>query len=95
MDYSKPIVEGSKLLGASNFGKRFAGIDVLAFPELDILGFFIPWGMVMGVLGFLLAWVVTLLLEHYGLTRYIWHLPLFFVALVLFCSCLLGLIFAP
>lgn len=69
--------------------------DVLKFPELDLLGFFVPWGMVIGVLGFMLAWGITLLLEHLEWTQFIWHLPLFFVALAIFCTCILGLIFAP
>jgi hypothetical protein len=49
----------------------------------------------MGVLGFFCAWLITALLEHFGLTRLIWHLPLFFAALVLLCGSLLGLIFTP
>lgn len=64
-------------------------------PEIDFFGFLIPWGLAMGVLGFLLAWLITGVLEHFCLTRHIWHLPLFFAALVLLCGMLLGLIFTP
>ena len=70
-------------------------LDPLQFPELDILGFLLPWGLVMGVLGFLLAWIFVILLQSLGLTENIWHLPLFFVALSILCSAVLGLIFAP
>jgi len=63
--------------------------------ELDLFGFLLPWGLVMGILGFFLAWLLTGLLEHLGWTRHIWHLPLFFAALVLLCATLLGLIFTP
>lgn len=70
-------------------------VGFLQYPELDFLGMFIPWGLVIGTLGFLLAWAVVILLEHLGLTKNIWHLPLFFVALVVLCCCLLGLFFTP
>ena len=69
--------------------------SALHSPEIDFFGLFLPWGFIMAVLGFLLAWVITLFLEHLQLTRHIWHLPLFFVALVILCSCLLGLLFTP
>lgn len=64
-------------------------------PEIELLGFFLPWGLVMGVMGFLLAWVAVLALEKAGWTKYIWHLPLFFVALCLVFTFGLGLIFQP
>lgn len=51
--------------------------------------------MIISALGFLLAFFVVQLLERLGLTRGIWHLPLFFVALSVLFGCLLGLIFAP
>jgi hypothetical protein len=70
-------------------------MEGLNYPELDFLGFFIPWAMVMGVMGFLLAWLAVLGMERLGWTRVIWHLPLFFVALCLIFSFCLGLIFTP
>ncbi|GAT33871.1 hypothetical protein TSACC_22291 [Terrimicrobium sacchariphilum] len=51
--------------------------------------------MVVSALGFLLAFFVVQLLERLELTRNIWHLPLFFVALSVLFGSLLGLIFAP
>jgi hypothetical protein len=67
----------------------------LRVPELLIAGFLVPWGLVIGTLGFLAAWLVTLLLERTTLTRHIWHLPLFFIALAILFGSLLGLALAP
>jgi len=49
----------------------------------------------MGTLGFLLAWAVVAILEYTGLSRYVWHLPLFFVALVVLFTSLIGIVFHP
>lgn len=55
----------------------------------------LPWGMVIGALGFFVAWLMVGLLERFRLTRYIWNLPLFFIALAVLCGSVLGLLFAP
>jgi len=70
-------------------------LDALRVPEFRFGDFLVPWGMVISVLGFLLAWVTVMVLERVGWTRGIWHLPLFFVALCVVFGCSLGLIFAP
>ncbi len=67
----------------------------LRVPEIVIGDFMLPWGMVIGALGFFAAWLLVGLLEQMRLTRYIWNLPLFFIALAVLCGCTLGLIFAP
>jgi hypothetical protein len=54
-----------------------------------------PWSMVIIVLGFLCAWAVTTILEHFGWTRHVWHLPLVFAALAVLFGTLIGLFFAP
>jgi hypothetical protein len=41
--------------------------------------------------GFLIAWLVVAIMERIGLTRYVWHLPLFFVALVILFGSLIGM----
>jgi hypothetical protein len=69
--------------------------NYLRNSEQSIYDFNTPWSMVIVVLGFLSAWLVTNLLEHLGLTRHVWHLPLFFAALAVFFGSLIGLIFAP
>lgn len=70
-------------------------LDYLRNSELQIGDFLIPWGMMIGALGFLTAWVVMLILERTGLTRKVWHIPLFFVALAVLFGCVIGLILAP
>lgn len=56
-------------------------VDYLGNSEQAIYDFNTPWSMAIVVLGFLSAWLVTYILEHLGLTRHVWHLPLFFAAL--------------
>ena len=63
--------------------------------EQPIYDFNTPWSMAIIVLGFLSAWAVTDLLERLGLTRHVWHLPLFFAALAVLFGSLIGLFFAP
>jgi ribose/xylose/arabinose/galactoside ABC-type transport system permease subunit len=67
----------------------------LRVPEIVFGDFMLPWGMVIGALGFFVAWLMVGVLERLRLTRYIWNLPLFFLALAVLCGCTLGLIFAP
>lgn len=67
----------------------------LTNPEFRAGDFLMPWGMIISVLGFLVAWVIVTILEQTGLTRQIWNLPLFFVALAVLSGCLLGLLLAP
>ncbi|MEN9468701.1 MAG: hypothetical protein RL630_434 [Verrucomicrobiota bacterium] len=63
--------------------------------EIALGEFLLPWGMVVSALGFLAAWLVTAVLEHFGLTRFFWNLPLFFVALSVLLGSVLGLVLAP
>lgn len=70
-------------------------LNRLYTAEIHIGDFLLPWGMVIGVLGYLLAWGIVIVMEHRGLTRRVWNLPLFFVALALLFGCVIGLILAP
>jgi hypothetical protein len=70
-------------------------INYLRNGEQPIYDFNIPWLMAIVVLGFLSAWLVTNLLENLGVTRHVWHLPLFFAALAVLFGSLIGLFFAP
>jgi len=67
----------------------------LRSPELRLLDLLVPWNLGIAILGFLLAWAVVAVLERTGLTRFIWHLPLFFLALLVLITSLLGLVFHP
>lgn len=63
--------------------------------EIRFVDLLIPWVLVIWTVGFLLAWLVVAILDYAGLSRYIWHLPLFFVALVVLFASVLGIVFRP
>lgn len=70
-------------------------LDWFRNAELDVGGFLVPWSIAIGFAGFLCAWAVVSLMERAGLTRLVWHLPLFFVALAVFFGSIIGLVLAP
>jgi hypothetical protein len=49
----------------------------------------------IALLGFLTGWFVVAIMERTGLSRYVWHLPLFFLSLVVLFSSLIGMVFFP
>jgi Protein of unknown function (DUF1656) len=51
--------------------------------------------VIIGALGFLAAWITVAIMEHTGLARYVWHLPLLFVALIVLFSSLIGIAISP
>jgi len=63
--------------------------------EIRFIDLLVPWVLVIWTVGFLLAWLVVAILDYAGLSRYIWHLPLFFVALVVLFASLTGIVFRP
>jgi hypothetical protein len=67
----------------------------LRVPEVVLGDFMLPWGMIIGAMGFFAAWLMVGVLEQVRLTRHIWNLPLFFIALAVLCGSVLGLLFAP
>jgi len=64
-------------------------------PEFRFLDLLFPWIMLIGLLGFLAAWFLVAIMERTGLSRYVWHLPLFFVALVVLFSSVIGILSLP
>jgi hypothetical protein len=64
-------------------------------PELNVAGLLIPWITIVGALGFLAAWLAAAILERTALSRHVWHLPLFFLALVVLFGALIGSVFFP
>ena len=64
-------------------------------PEFRIFDLLIPWIFVVSVLGFLAAWLVVAILERTGLSRHIWHLPLFFLALAVLLTSIIGFVCFP
>jgi predicted naringenin-chalcone synthase len=81
------------MVESSQFVSLFAG--ALNRPELRFSEVLVPWIMIVGALGFLIAWLVVAIMEHTGLSRYVWHLPLFFVGLVVLFSSLIGMTVFP
>jgi hypothetical protein len=64
-------------------------------PEFGILDLLFPWIAAIGLAGFIAAWIVVTIMEFTGLTRRVWHLPLFFVALTVLFSCAIGTLLLP
>ena len=64
-------------------------------PEFRLGEVLVPWSVIIGTLGFFTAWLVVALMEYTGLSRYVWHLPLFFIGLVVLFSCLIGMVISP
>ena len=60
-------------------------------PEFGFLDLLFPWIAAIGLCGFLVAWLVVAIMERTGLSRYVWHLPLFFVGLVILFTSLIGM----
>jgi len=81
------------MLGRSQLVSVLTG--ALNRPELRFSEVLVPWIMIVGALDFLVAWLVVAIMEHTGLSRYVWHLPLFFVGLVILLSSLIGMMCSP
>jgi hypothetical protein len=60
-------------------------------PEFRLDDLLFPWTVTSGALGFLAAWLVVVMMEYTGLARYVWHLPLFFLGLVVLLGSLIAL----
>ena len=64
-------------------------------PEFRLGEVLVPWTLIIGALGFFSAWLVVAIMEYTGLSRYVWHLPLFFLGLVVLFSSLIGMAISP
>lgn len=63
--------------------------------EIAIGGIYFPPIMFAIILGVIMAEVIGKLLNRFDLTRFIWHPPLFFIALAVICTRLVGLYIIP
>jgi Protein of unknown function (DUF1656) len=81
------MVEKSRLVSL------FAG--ALNRPELRFNELLVPWIMIVVVVGFLIAWLVVSIMELTSLSRYVWHLPLCFLDLIVLFSSLIGMVVFP
>lgn len=68
---------------------------VLNRPEFRFGEVLVPWTVIVGALGFFMAWLAVAIMEYTGLSRYVWHLPLLFVGLVVLFSSLIGMAISP
>ena len=64
-------------------------------PEFGVLDLLFPWIALIGLAGFVAAWLVVAIMEFTGLSRRVWHLPLFFLALAVLFSCGIGTLLLP
>jgi hypothetical protein len=63
--------------------------------EINLNGVYFPPWLVAALLGLALALVMTQLANFSGLSRFVWHPPLFLAALVVFCTILVGVTLVP
>ena len=63
--------------------------------EISIGGIYFSPIMFAILLGVVLAGVISKLLNRFNLTRFIWHPPLFFIALAVVCTRLVGIYIIP
>jgi hypothetical protein len=81
------------MMEKSRLVSLFAG--ALNRPELRFNELLVPWIMIIVTMGFLIAWLVVSIMEFTSLSRYVWHLPLFFLALTVLFSSLIGMVVYP
>lgn len=63
--------------------------------ELNLNGVYFPPWLLSVLAGFLLALVLTAIANRLRLSRFVWHPPLFFVALTVACSVAVGATVVP
>ena len=63
--------------------------------ELVIGGIYLSPLLVASILGVILAWVLTQILNLLDLSRFVWWPPLFFLALAVICTALISKYLIP
>lgn len=63
--------------------------------ELSLNGVYFPPWLLAALLGLALAMTLSSLANLTGLSRWVWHPPLFFTALVVVCTLLIGSTLVP
>jgi hypothetical protein len=63
--------------------------------EISLNGVYVPPWLLTALLGLLAAWVIAQFANILGLSRWVWHPPLFFATLVLLCTLGIGSFFLP
>jgi hypothetical protein len=57
------------MTGRAQLVSLFTG--ALNRPELMFSEVLVPWIMIVGALGFVMAWLVVAIMEHTGVSRYV------------------------
>ena len=71
-------------------------MDIANIPmEISIGGIYFPPIMFAILLGVLLAGIIAKLLNKSNLTRFVWHPPLFFLALTVVCTRVVSIFVIP
>ncbi|WP_296810658.1 DUF1656 domain-containing protein [Thiocapsa sp.] len=63
--------------------------------ELSLNGVYYPPWLLSALLGLVFAITLAEIANRTGLSRFVWHPPLFFIALVVACTVLVGTTFIP
>jgi hypothetical protein len=63
--------------------------------ELNLNGVYLPPWLAAALMGLALALALSQLANLTGLSRFVWHPPLFFAALLVACTVLLGTTLLP
>ena len=63
--------------------------------EISLGGIYFSPILFAALLGVVIAWVITRLLNRLGLARFIWYPPLFFLALSVICTGFVGYFIIP
>ncbi len=63
--------------------------------EFVIGGVYFSPVLIAMISGTVIAWIITRLLNRWNLARFVWWPPLFFLALVVICTALVGVVVIP
>ena len=64
-------------------------------PELNLWGIYLPSLVVVCLAALLIALATVFLLERLDMLRFVWHPPLFFLAMAVFNAAILSILFLP
>lgn len=63
--------------------------------EFAIGGVYMPPMLIAGVLGFLLAWMVSILLNRFRWSRFFFYPPMIFISMAIIFTVLIGFFIIP
>lgn len=63
--------------------------------EISLGGIYFPPLLFAAMLGVLMAWLITRILNRLDMARFVWYPPLFFLALSVICTGFVGYFIIP